>query len=122
VRIAARISRLRPTVGHSRHRRGVLGKPRTQAITDHVRSYGIDEIVVPGRWLVARLEELARNPAAPVQLRAEASKLSRRDVIPDLILPAQLETVAVPVEGSGGEWSIIEALPPGYVITYTPDE
>ena len=77
-----------------------------------------DEIILPFRWILGKLEELSSNPAASEALRTFALNLSRRaDRQPDLVLPASLETVALNVEGKDGTTTIIEALMAGCVIS-----
>ena len=82
-----------------------------------------DEIILPFRWILGKLEELARNPAASEALRTWALDLSRRaESQPDLVLPASVETVALKVEEKDGTTSITEALPAGYVISFSAVE
>ncbi|MDO8475035.1 MAG: hypothetical protein Q7W02_02365 [Candidatus Rokubacteria bacterium] len=73
------------------------------------------EIIVPARWLLAKLEDLASNPSAPRDVRSLALALSRakRD---DIVLPAEAETVAVAVDYAD-ERVIFEALPAGLVVS-----
>jgi len=74
-------------------------------------------IIVPGRWLAARLEELAKNPTVPDELRTLAGNMSRRAEIPDIVLPAEVGTIALPVRNKDGTETIIEALLPGQEIS-----
>jgi hypothetical protein len=76
-----------------------------------------DEIIVPGRWLLAKLEELSRNPVAPPKLQQLALQLSRHGMLDDILLPPEAETLAVTVQETEGPPTIIEALPAGQVIT-----
>jgi hypothetical protein len=76
-----------------------------------------DEIIVPGQWLLAKLEELSRNPVAPPKLQQLALQLSRHGMLDDILLPPEAETLAVTVQETEGPPTIIEALPAGQVIT-----
>lgn len=75
-----------------------------------------DRIIVPGRWLGAKLEELANNSAAPEGMRSLALNISRQSRIRDIELPREAETIAVTVVNQDGTKTIIEALPAGIVI------
>jgi hypothetical protein len=79
-------------------------------------------IAVPGRWLVDKFEELATNTAAPEELRSLARTLSRRADVPDTVLDATVDTVALTVKDADGSLTVIEALPSGVVITITAEE
>ncbi len=82
-----------------------------------------DEIILPFRWILGKLEELAGNPAASEALRTFALNVSRRaESQPDLVLPASIETVALKVEEKDGTTSITEALPAGFVISLSAGE
>ena len=77
-----------------------------------------DEIILPFRWVLGKLEELASNPAASEALRTWALNFSRRaESQQDLVLPASVETVALKVDGKDGTTTIIEALMAGCVIS-----
>ena len=76
-----------------------------------------DEIIVPGGWLLAKLEEVSRNPVAPPELKRLTLQLSRHGMLDDILLPPEAETLAVTVQETEGPPTIIEALPAGQVIT-----
>ena len=79
-----------------------------------------DEIILPFRWFLGKLEELASNPAASEALRTWALNLSRRaESQPDLVLPASVETVALRVDEQDGTTTITEALTAGTVISFS---
>lgn len=78
-----------------------------------------DEIVLPGRWLLARFEEITDSPVASKPLRALALNMSRRAVeFRDLVLPPVVETVAIEVTEKDGTVTTVEALPPGFVVSF----
>ena len=77
-----------------------------------------DEIIIPAGWLRAKLEELSTNPAASSELKALALTLSRRAVRKDIVLPVDLETIALFVRERDGGTTLIEALPAGSLITF----
>ncbi len=74
------------------------------------------EIVLPARWLITKLEELAANTAAPEALRTLALNLSRRANISDMVLPPEMETVAITVNNADGIETVFEALPGGFTL------
>ncbi len=74
-------------------------------------------IILPGRWFASKLEELAENPAAPEGLRTLAINMSRRAEIPDTVLPDEAWTIEMRVRKEDGTEEIIEALPPGLIIS-----
>ncbi len=74
------------------------------------------EVILPARWLITKLEELAENPAAPSELQTLALQLSRRSHISDMVLPREAETVALTVESADGTETVTEALPGGFVL------
>jgi hypothetical protein len=75
------------------------------------------QIVLPGRALLGKLEELANNPAAPEPVRTAALNLARRALpLGPLVLPPQAETVALTVDRDGADWTI-EALTAGLVLS-----
>ena len=90
---------------------------RLQSSPIEFRRTDKDEIIVPGRWLLAKLEELSRNPIAPPKLQQLALQLSRHGMLDDILLPPEAETLAVTVQETEGPPTIIEALPAGQVIT-----
>ncbi len=75
------------------------------------------DIVLPSRWLITKLEELADNPAAPAALQPSALDLARRGHVRDMVLPPEMETVALTVAEADGTSRVIEALPGGVVIS-----
>ena len=80
-------------------------------------------ITLPGRTMLAKLEELADNPAASEAGRAAALKLTRVALpVPPLVLPSQAQTVALAVTDRDGSRRIIEALPAGIVISLAEAE
>jgi len=83
-----------------------------------------DEIILPFRWILGKLEELAGNPAASEALRTFALNVSRRaESQPDLTLPASVETVALKVaDDKDGTTTITEALTPGFVLSLSAVE
>lgn len=74
-------------------------------------------IVIPARMFLAKFEELARNPAAPERLKILAMTLARRSAMPDIVVPAEVETLALTVLERTGTETILEALPTGLVIS-----
>ncbi len=82
-----------------------------------------DEIIIPFRWILGKLEELASNPAASEELQTFALNMSRRaENQPDIVLPSSVETVALKVEEEDGTTTITEALAAGSVILISPVE
>ena len=79
-----------------------------------------DRIILPGRWLLALLEDLARNPQASNELRADALNISRRGEVAPIVLPVDMETVALRVIDKDGSVTTIEALLPESIISVTP--
>lgn len=75
------------------------------------------EIIIPGRWLSTKLEELAANPSTLASLRTLALGLSRQAHVPDMVLPLEAETVALRMADADGSERIIEALPGGIIIS-----
>jgi len=80
-----------------------------------------DQIIIPGTWLAARLEEVATNPSVASELRTIALTLARGQ-FQDLVLPPDVETVAFQVEERDGTTYVLEALPPGFLVAIGPDE
>ena len=79
-----------------------------------------DEIILPFRCLLGKLEELASNPAASEALRIFALNVSRRaESQPDTLLPASVVTVALNIEEKDGTITLTEALAPGLVISWS---
>ncbi|MBS0165332.1 MAG: hypothetical protein JSR29_04565 [Nitrospira sp.] len=73
-----------------------------------------DQILLPSRMLLTIIEELASNPVAPEDLRFICLNVSRRALpFPDIVLPPEVETVALPTE----QQDIVEALVPGCILT-----
>jgi hypothetical protein len=75
------------------------------------------QIILPARALLAKLEAVANNRAASPPTRALALNLSRRAIARDLVLPSEVETVALEVTERDGTTTTIEALPPGMVVS-----
>jgi hypothetical protein len=90
---------------------------RLQSSPIEFRRTDKDEIIVPGRWLLAKLEEVSRNPVAPPELQQLALQLSRHGMLDDILLPPEAETLALTVPETEGPSTIIEALPAGRIIT-----
>jgi hypothetical protein len=74
------------------------------------------EIILPGQWFLAKVEELANNPALGEEQRMAALRFSRVAVVEDLILPADMQTLAIGVPNPDGTTSVLEALPGGYIL------
>ena len=74
-------------------------------------------IVLPGRWFLTRVEELADNPAVPGDLRDTARRFSRTAVMEPLILSPEIPTVALNVRAQDGSQTLLEALPGGTTLT-----
>ena len=82
-----------------------------------------DRIAIPARQLLAHFEAIASNPAASKPLRQLTMTLSRRGVMSPVVLPAEVETVALFVEASSTRpREVIEALPPGIVLSVREDD
>ena len=77
-------------------------------------AYG--EIILPGQWFLAKVEELANNPALDEEQRLAALRFSRVAMVEDIILPADIQTLALPVPNADGTTSVLEALPGGYIL------
>jgi hypothetical protein len=76
-------------------------------------------IVLPGRWFLTRVEELADNPAVPEDLRDTARQFSRTALVQPLILSSEIPTVALQVGAEDGSQTLLEALPGGTTLTVT---
>jgi hypothetical protein len=73
-----------------------------------------DQIVFPSRMLLTIIEELANNPVVPEELQGLFLDFSRRALpFPDIELPPEVETVALPTE----KQDIVEAMMPGWILT-----
>lgn len=73
-----------------------------------------DQIVFTSRMMFTIIEQLASNPVAPEELRVLFLNYSRCALpLPDIELPPEVETVALPIEGD----DIVEALMPGWILT-----
>ena len=68
------------------------------------------EVILPGRWWQAAFERLSREPEHPLELRRLAG-LAARAAVPNLLLEANIATVAVLIDGIE-----TEALPPGTLL------
>lgn len=69
-------------------------------------------IVLPPRWLVSKIEDLADNPMLPDEARENARIASRTVRISDGV-PVQSPTVAIPLRNDDGSTTVLEALPAG---------
>jgi hypothetical protein len=76
-------------------------------------------IVLPGRWFLTRVEELADNPAVSEDLRDTARQFSRTALVQPLILSPEIPTVALQVGAEDGSQTLLEALPGGTTLTVT---
>ena len=72
-----------------------------------------DEIVVPGRWWQVMLDNVSGDSAAPAEMRQMAATLAATTTCPDVLLPAESDTVQIWVSDSRGHLATYEALPPG---------
>lgn len=71
-------------------------------------------IMFPSRMLLTIIEELASNPVVPEELQTLFLNFSRCALpFPDIELPLEVETVALPTE----KHDIVEALIPGWILT-----
>jgi hypothetical protein len=78
------------------------------------------QVVVPARWIMTKLEELAQNPSAPEDKRARALTISRRGITDDTVLPLEAQTVAIQVRDRTKGAIEIEALPAGILLAFNP--
>lgn len=76
-------------------------------------------IVLPGRWLLTKMEEVADNPAAPEDLRDAARQFSRSALVDQVLLSPEVQTVALKVDNQDGRQAVLEALPGGTTLTMT---
>ncbi len=81
-----------------------------------------DQIVLPVRFLLAKFDEVANNPAVPESTRALALQLSRRVLPGDILMPSDTKTIAITIPESDGTTRMIEALPAGLVISVGTEE
>ena len=77
------------------------------------------EIILPGQWLLTKVEELANNPALGEEQRMAALRFSRVAMVRDLVLPAEMQTLALSVPNPDGTTTVLEALPGGYILHMT---
>lgn len=78
-----------------------------------------DQIIIPGRMLLAMLEDLAENPEASEELATRALNLSRRSApIPDQVLPLETGTVALEVKQLDGGSRTFEAILGGRIFEF----
>lgn len=77
-----------------------------------------DEVILPAHWLRDRLAELAENPRASEQVRTWARTMSRCGTMEPIVAPAMHETAAVTIRDNDGTERIVEALPPGTVLSF----
>src|SRR5215467_2116838 len=74
------------------------------------------ELILPGQWFLAKVEELANNPALGEEQRMAALRLSRVAMVEDIVLPAEMQTLALSVPNPNGTTTVLEALPGGYIL------
>ena len=74
------------------------------------------EVILPGQWLLAKVEEVAHNPALGEEQRMAALRFSRAAMVEDIILPAEMQTLALSVPNADGTTTVLEALPGGYIL------
>ena len=74
------------------------------------------EIILPGQWLLTKVEELAHNPALDEEQRVAALRFSRVAMVGDIVLPAEMQTLALSVPNTDGTTTVLEALPGGYIL------
>jgi hypothetical protein len=75
-------------------------------------------IVLPGRWFLTKVEEVADDPAVPEELRDAARQFSRTALVDPLILSPETPTVALNVrDQEDGKPTLLEALPGGTTLT-----
>ena len=77
-------------------------------------------IVLPRRWFLSKVEELADDPAIPEELRDAARQFSRTALVDPLILSLETPTVALNVGAQDESQVVLEALPGGTTFTVTP--
>ena len=76
-------------------------------------------IVLPGRWFLSKVEDLADNPTVPDGLRETARQFSRTALVQPLVLSPEIPTVALNVPTQDGSQVLLEALPGGTTLTVT---
>jgi hypothetical protein len=74
------------------------------------------EIILPGQWFLNKVEDLADNPALGEEQRMAALWFSRRAMVEDIILSAEMQTLALSVPNADGTTTVLEALPGGYIL------
>lgn len=80
----------------------------------HFRRTPSGQIVFTSRMMLTVLEELASNPAASEEMRTLFLNYSRyAPPLDDIVLPPQVETVALPTESH----DLVEAILPGWILT-----
>ena len=62
------------------------------------------------------MEELANNPALGEEQRMAALRLSRVAMVEDIVLPAEMQTLALSVPNTDGTTTVLEALPGGTIL------
>ena len=77
------------------------------------------EIILPGQWFLAKVEELANNPALGEEQRMAALRFSRVARVEDIILPPEMPTLALSVPNTDGTTTVLEALPGGTILNMT---
>jgi hypothetical protein len=91
----------------------VTPAPATKARFDRTDD---DRIIVPAAWIQAKVQALADNALALPRVRDLTRELLESPIIRDVVLPADIETVAVEFTDVTGAVMTVEALPGGCVI------
>jgi hypothetical protein len=76
-------------------------------------------IVLPGRWFLSKVEDLADDSAISEEVRDAARQFSRTALVGPLILSLETPTVALNVRAQDGSPTLLEALPGGTTLTVT---
>src|SRR5215813_15104951 len=66
------------------------------------------EIILPGHWFLAKVEELADNPALGEEQRLAALRFSRVAMVGDIVLPVAMQTLALSVPNPDGTITVLE--------------
>ncbi len=74
------------------------------------------EIILPGRWFLTKVEEMASNPTLGEEQRMAALRFTRVAMVEDIILPAEMQTLALSMPNADGTTTVLEALPAGYIL------
>jgi hypothetical protein len=77
------------------------------------------EISIPGRWWHAMFERLCEDEThdVPVEVKAQARAAAHAIHLPDVVLPADHDTIEIYAPDDSGDLVSFEALPPGGRIT-----